>query len=72
MTSVCMAKTSQNMTTIYNLWKLLDQGLVFNSSKCAMHQSQISFYGAIFTAQGMRPDPAKVKALQDLPIPQNS
>ena len=29
------------------------QGLVFNSSKCAIHQSQISFYGAIFTVQGI-------------------
>ena len=36
------------------------QGLVFNSSKCTLHQSQISLYGIIFTAQGMRPDPAKV------------
>ena len=34
-------------------------------------QSQISFYGTIFTVQGMRPDPAKVQALQDLPAPQN-
>ena len=48
------------------------QGLVFNRSKCAIRQSQISFYGAIFTAQGMRPDPAKVQALQDLPVPQIS
>ena len=46
-------------------------GLVFNSSKCAICKSQISFYGAIFTAQGMRPDPTKVQALQDLPAPQN-
>ena len=47
------------------------QGIVFNSSKCSICQSQISFYGAIFTVQGMRPDPAKVQALQDLPAPQN-
>ena len=47
------------------------QGLIFNSSKCAIHQPQISFYGTIFTMQGMRPDPAKVQALQDLPAPQN-
>ena len=47
------------------------QGLVFKSSKCAICQSQISFYGAMFTVQGMRPDPVKVQALQDLPAPQN-
>ena len=49
-----------------------DQGLVINSTKFAIYQSQISFYGAMFTAQGMRPDPAKVQALQELPAPQNA
>ena len=48
------------------------QGLVFNSSKCAICQSQIYFYGIIFTAQGLRPNPAKVQALQDLPAPENA
>ena len=59
----------------HNLLQLMKtaqgQGLVFNGSKCIIYQSQISFYGAIFTAQGMRLDPAKVEALQDLPVPQN-
>ena len=58
----------------HNLLQLMNtaqgQGLVFNSSKCAICQSQISFYGTIFTAQGMRLDPAKVQPLQDLPAPQ--
>ena len=49
-----------------------DQGLIFNSSKCAICQSQTSFYGTIFTVQGMRPDLANVQALQDLPAPQDS
>ena len=47
-----------------------EHGLVFNSSKCSICQPQISFYGAIFTAQGMKPDPPKVQALQDLPAPE--
>ena len=59
----------------YNLLQLMKtaqcHGLMFNSSKCAICKSQISFYGTIFTVQGMRPDPAKVQALQDLPTPQN-
>ena len=70
-TSVSMAKTLQNMKTI--LLKLLqtaqDHGLVFNSNKCSIHQPQISLYGAIFISQGMKPDPVKVHALQDLPAP---
>ena len=56
-----------------NLLKLMqtaqDHGLVFNSNKCSICQPQISFYGSIFTVQGMKPDPVKVQALQDLPAP---
>ena len=48
------------------------QGLVFNSSKCATCQSQISFYDAIFTVQGMKPEPANIQVLQDLPVPEYS
>ena len=40
----------------HNLLQLMntaqDQALVFNSSKCAICQSQISFYGAIFYSTG--------------------
>ena len=42
-------------------------GVVFNSAKCHIRQPQIAFYGAVFTGQGMRPDPSKIQALQDLP-----
>ena len=45
------------------------KGLVYNSSKCTISQPHISFYGAIFSAKGMKPDPKKVQALQDLPTP---
>ena len=47
------------------------KGLVFNSSKCSFQQPQIIFYRAIFTAQGMEPNPSKVQVLQDFPTPQN-
>ena len=49
----------------------LKNGLVFNSHKCSIRQLQITFYGAIFTAKGMKPDPMKIQALQDLPTPEN-
>ena len=48
-----------------------DHGLVLNSNECSICQPQISFYGAIFAVQGMKHDPVKVQALQDLPCPQN-
>ena len=42
-------------------------GIVFNSTKCHIRQPQIAFYGAVFTGQGMLPDPSKIQALQELP-----
>ena len=64
-----MAEHDHNLLQLMKM--VQGQGLVFNSSKWAIFQSQISFYGAIFTVQGMRLDRAKVQALQDLPAPQN-
>ena len=46
-----------------------EHGIVFNSTKCHVRQPQIAFYGVVFTAQGMWPDPSKIQALQDLPTP---
>ena len=46
-----------------------DHGIIFNSAKCHIRQHKIAFDGAIFTAQGMQLDPAKIQALQHLPTP---
>ena len=46
-------------------------GLVFNSRKCTIQQPQITFYVTVFTHHGMKPNPAKVYTLQDLPTPVN-
>ena len=59
-------------TNLLELMKTASKnGLVFNSHKCSIRQPQITFYGAIFTSQGMKPDPTKIQALQDLPKPDN-
>ena len=46
-----------------------DKGLVFNSKKCQIRQQSITFYGAIFSVDGISPDPKKIQAIQDLPAP---
>ena len=46
-----------------------EHGIIFNSAKCWIWQPQIASYGAVFTAQGLWPDPSKIQALQDLPTP---
>ena len=58
-----------------NLLQLLKtasaRGLVFNSRKCQISKPQITFFGTVFSAKGMKPDPIKIQALQDLPTLQN-
>ena len=72
MTSVFLAKLQQQHDK--HLLQLLKtasaKGLVFNSRKCQISKPQITFFGTIFSAKGMKPDPIKIQALQDLPTPQ--
>ena len=46
-----------------------EHGIVFNSAKCCIRHPQVAFYSAVFTAQVMWLDPAKIQALQGLPTP---
>ena len=48
----------------WNLKALMDRAketwLVFSSDKCTIRQPEISFFGNIYSKDGIRPDPAKV------------
>ena len=46
-------------------------GLVFNSTKCSINESSISFFGNVYSAAGIGPDPTKVKDINDMPVPQD-
>ena len=46
-----------------------DMGLVFNPDKCAISLSQVSFFGHVYSANGISPDPAKVDAIQNIERP---
>ena len=48
-----------------------ETGLVFNSDKCTIRQPEISFFGNIYSKDGIRPDPAKVHGIQSMPVPQD-
>ena len=58
-----------------NLIRLMDRaaerGLVFNSSKCVIRQASISFFGNVYTAEGVTPDPSKVEDIRQMPSSQN-
>ena len=46
-------------------------GLTLNKEKCKFSQRQVKFLGQIVDMMGVHPDPAKVKAIQEVPIPKN-
>ena len=46
-------------------------GLVFNSTKCSINKSSISFFGNVYSAAGIGPDPTKVKDINEMPVPQD-
>ena len=41
-----------------------DKGLVFNADKCSINLKEITFFGQVYSAAGVAPDPAKVKAIK--------
>ena len=59
--------TEHDKQLLQHIQKTSQLGLVFNNSKCSICKPQISFYGAVFTAQGMKPDTAKYKLCKTFP-----
>ena len=48
-----------------------EKGLIFNYEKCHIGRSEVTFFGNVYSAQGVRPDPAKVEAIQQIKRPTN-
>lgn len=46
-----------------------DNGLVFNSTKCKIKSKSISFFGMIFSEDGVSPHPEKINDLRNMPSP---
>ena len=45
------------------------KNLTLNQSKCAFSKSEINFFGLVFSADGVGPDPKKVAAIKNTPHP---
>uniref|UniRef100_A0A4W5K9F3 ribonuclease H n=1 Tax=Hucho hucho TaxID=62062 RepID=A0A4W5K9F3_9TELE len=52
------------------LTRLQETGLTLNE-KCTFAQSEVLFLGHKISAAGIEPDPEKISAITDMPIPQN-
>ena len=46
-------------------------GLTLNERKCLFNHTKLTFFGMVFSAEVISPDPAKVFAIKDISAPQN-
>ena len=53
------------------LRRLGNAGLKLKPSKCELFREEVLFLGHIITQDGVKPDPSKVSAVQNWPIPRN-
>ena len=51
--------------------RIASAGVTLNLSKCLFKQKEIKFLGQIISAEGVSPDPEKIKAIVDMPPPEN-
>ena len=49
--------------------RLNDKGLTVNKKKCLFNQDKISFFGLVFSAEGVSPDTRKVDAIKNASPP---
>nr|XP_049461004.1 uncharacterized protein K02A2.6-like [Anopheles coluzzii] len=53
------------------LKRIRDYGFTIRSEKCAFNKSEIRYLGHIIDSRGLRPDPAKIDAIKNLPAPKD-
>ncbi|KXJ21745.1 Retrovirus-related Pol polyprotein from transposon 297 [Exaiptasia diaphana] len=53
------------------LERVRDAGMTLNLSKCEFSKPEVKFLGHVISARGIEADPEKVKAIADLPSPNN-
>ena len=63
------AEHDTNLMRLMNVAK--EEGLVFNSKKCAIKTSEIVLFGSVYGKDGIRPDPSKIEDIRNMPTPQD-
>ena len=51
------------------LLRLQESGLTLNAEKCQFFQTEVKFLGQIIDNNGIRPDPGKIAAIQNISEP---
>ena len=63
------AREDHDKALLQLLHKARDQNLKFNKDKMRLHLSELIYIGHRVSAQGVRPDPAKVSAVKNMAVP---
>jgi hypothetical protein len=53
------------------LQRLSDANLVLNFQKCEFKVKQLTYLGEVISDSGCSPDPAKIQAIRDMPVPRD-
>ena len=51
--------------------KCREIGLRLSADKCTFKSTQVLFFGHLVTSKGLKPDPKKIDAIVQMPVPQN-
>lgn len=59
----------QRLKAVMN--RIRDYNLKLSPEKCQFRKDHIAYVGHVFTSAGIQPDPEKIRAVKDMPAPQN-
>lgn len=57
------------LTRVLNRFK--EKNLTLNIAKCELGKESLTFFGHVFTKEGMKPNPEKIKEIRNTPKPEN-
>jgi hypothetical protein len=57
----------QDLETVFD--RLIDANLQLKPSKCHLFQRELVYLGHLVSSEGIKPDPKKVKAIVNMPVP---
>lgn len=64
--------TKDHHETLKKLLQTIQQsGMKLNRKKAKVCKRQVSYYGHLLTSDGLKPDPEKIRAVIDMPKPEN-
>ena len=62
----------KNLRGLHVLQRLREYNVRLNKDKCSFSKTEVMFYGHVFSAKGIKPDPKKVEAIKSASPPQNA